>query len=155
VGQTLEIQFPFLAEKIEGKVQYVANEVSKETRAVKIRASIPNPGARLKSDMLVKAILDIPPKAGQTRIPRLAMVSAGGTDYVFVRKPRATSDHDSKDQPVDRFERRVVEVAQENHDKVIVCRGLKAGEEIVTLGSLILAQLYDDALTVATGTSEK
>lgn len=155
VGQTLEIQFPFLAEKIEGKVQYVANEVSKETRAVKIRASIPNPGARLKSDMLVKAILDIPPKAGQTRIPRLAMVSAGGNDYVFVRKPREANDKDSKNQTVDRFERRVVEVAQENHDKVIISAGLKAGEEIVTLGSLILAQLYDDALTVATGTSEK
>ncbi|WP_406696758.1 efflux RND transporter periplasmic adaptor subunit [Singulisphaera sp. Ch08] len=155
VGQTLEIQFPFLAEKIEGKVQYVANEVSKETRAVKIRASIPNPGARLKSDMLVKAILDIPPKAGQTSIPRLAMVSSNGKDYVFVRKPSESIEPDSKNHTVDRFERRMIEVAQENHDKVIVSRGLEAGEQIVTLGSLILAQLYDDALTVATGTSEK
>ncbi len=85
VGQTLEIQFPFLADKIEGKVQYVASEVSKETRAVKIRASIPNPGARLKSDMLVKAILDIPPKSrpdsdpargdGLGRWPRLRLCS--------------------------------------------------------------------------------
>lgn len=155
VGQTLEIQFPFLADKIEGKVQYVASEVSKETRAVKIRASIPNPGARLKSDMLVKAILDIPPKSGQTRIPRVAMVSAGGRDYVFVRKPGTSSEQDRPGQPVDRFERRVIEVAQETHDKVIVSTGLQAGEEVVSLGSLILAQLYDDALTVATGTSEK
>ncbi len=49
----------------------------------------------------------------------------------------------------------MIEVAQETHDKVIVSTGLQAGEEVVSLGSLILAQLYDDALTVATGTSEK
>jgi cobalt-zinc-cadmium efflux system membrane fusion protein len=155
VGQTLEIQFPFLAEKVQGKVQYVANEVSKETRAVKIRASISNPGARLKSDMLVKAMLDIPPREGQTSIPRLAMVSANGNDYVFVRKPSQTTGKGSTTDPVDRFERRTVEVAQENHDKVVISRGLKPGEEIVTLGSLLLAQMYDDAMTVATGLSEK
>jgi len=155
VGQTLEIQFPFLAEKVEGKVQYVASEVSKETRAVKIRASIPNPGARLKSDMLVKAMLDIPPSPGQTRIPRLAMVSANGTDYVFVRKHNPNQESGSKANAVDHYERRKVEVAQENHDKVVISSGLQPGEEVVTRGSLILAQMYDDAMTVATGLSEK
>ena len=90
VGQTMEIQFPFLEETIEGKVQYVANEVSKETRAVRIRATIPNPGTRLKSDMLVKAMLDIPPVPGQTVIPRMAMVAINGRDYVFVRRPGKT-----------------------------------------------------------------
>lgn len=153
VGQTMEIQFPFLQEKIQGTVQYVANEVSKDTRAVKIRASIPNPGARLKSDMLVKAMLDIPPSPGQTAIPRLAMVSANGNDYVFVRKPRKGTQGNGDDHApkTDQFERRQVNVAQENHDTVVVAQGLKPGEEVVTSGSLVLAQVYEDTLTVDTG----
>ena len=87
-GQTLEIQFPYLDMTIRGTVQYIANEVSKDTRAVRIRATIPNPDTRLKSDMLVKAMLDIPPLPGQTVIPRLAMVVIDGKEYAFVRRPK-------------------------------------------------------------------
>jgi len=132
LGQTLDIEFPFLAEKIVGKVQYVASEVSKDTRAVRVRASIPNPGARLKSDMLVKAMLEIPPVKGQTVIPRMAVVSSGGTEFVFVRKDPADAaleagDKDSLRKGVLKFERRAVDLAQESHDVVIVRRGLNPG----------------------------
>ena len=88
VGQRMEIQFPFLEQSAHGTVEFVASEVSRETRAVQVRASIPNPGGRLKSDMLVKAVLEIPPVKGQTVIPRLAMVVINGNEYVFVRKRR-------------------------------------------------------------------
>jgi cobalt-zinc-cadmium efflux system membrane fusion protein len=145
VGQTMEIQFPFLEQKIQGKVQYVANEVSKDTRAVKVRATIRNPGGRLKSDMLVKAILDIPPEPGQTTIPRLSMVALNGEAFVFVRRT------DTPPGSPDKFERRKIEVAQENTDNVIVASGLKPGEEVVTNGSLILSQLFEDLRTVETG----
>jgi membrane fusion protein, heavy metal efflux system len=158
-GQTMEIQFPFLEQTIQGKVQYIANEVSKDTRAVKIRATIPNPGTRLKSDMLVKAMLEIPPVPGQTVIPRMAMVATNGRDYVFVRKPDAPDADQAKDKSkgkgkgkdVYRFERREIHVAQENGDRVVVRSGLKAGEEVATNGSLILSQLYEDLRVVDTG----
>jgi cobalt-zinc-cadmium efflux system membrane fusion protein len=145
LGQTMEIQFPFLAQKIQGKVQYVANEVSKDTRAVKVRATIPNPGGRLKSDMLLKAILDIPPLPGQTVIPRISMVAINGEEFVFVHKKDASREGH------DKFERRKIHVAQETTDSVVVSDGLEPSEEIVTNGSLILAQLYEDAANVETG----
>jgi cobalt-zinc-cadmium efflux system membrane fusion protein len=145
VGQTMEIQFPFMAQKIQGKVQYVANEVSKDTRAVKVRATIPNPGGRLKSDMLVRAILDIPPLPGQTIIPRLSMVAINGENYAFVHKS------DTSTSSPDKFERRKLIVAQENSDHVVVASGLKPGEEVVTNGSLILSQLFEDMRAVDTG----
>jgi cobalt-zinc-cadmium efflux system membrane fusion protein len=149
VGQTMEIRFPFLEqEKIKGTVQYVANEVSKDTRAIKIRATITNPGGRLKADMVLKAILDIPPIPGQTIIPRLAMVSTNGSEFVFVRTPRSP---DARPSDPDRFERRRIVVAQENFDEVVVSRGLKAGEEIVSNGSLIIAQLFEDQHMVESG----
>ncbi len=138
-------KFPFLEQKIKGRVEYVANEVSKDTRAVQVRATIQNPNKRLKSDMLVKAILDIPPRAGQTVIPRLSMVAINGEGYVFVRTPPT-----SPSGP-DKFERRKIVVAQERIEQVVVESGLTPGEEIVTNGSLILAQLYEDQRTVDTG----
>ncbi|MDR3639109.1 MAG: efflux RND transporter periplasmic adaptor subunit [Isosphaeraceae bacterium] len=152
LNQTLEIQFPFLKENIKGRVEYVANEVDKDTRAVKVRATVPNPGVHLKADMLVKAQLDIPPVPGQTVIPRQAMVTFNGVNYAYIRRPRsapATTEKDS-DGPED-YERRKLEVAQENTDTVIVRSGLKPGEVVVTAGSLILSQIYEDSRMVDTG----
>src|SRR5262249_39175467 len=74
MGQTMVIQCPFLPQRINGKVDFVASEVSQDTRAVRVRATIPNRDASLKSQMLVTAMLEIPPVPGQTVIPRLAMV---------------------------------------------------------------------------------
>lgn len=146
VGQTMEIQFPYLDQRIQGRVQYVANEVAKDTRAIKIRAQIPNPDSRLKSDMLVKAILDIPPIPGQTIIPRMAMVSINGLDYVFVRLPQRTGTDGEY-----RFERREILSAQEHSDRVVVQRGLKPGEIVATNASLILSQIFEDTRMVETG----
>jgi cobalt-zinc-cadmium efflux system membrane fusion protein len=154
VGQTMEIQFPFLAQRIVGKVDYVAPEVSKDTRAVLIRASIRNPDARLKADMLVKAMLEIPPVPGQTIIPRLAMVAINGQEYVFVRKPHDDTEGTNKSPQVDRFERRKIDVAQENTDIIVVARGLKPGEVVATNGSLILSQLYEDQRMTVVGLPE-
>ena len=62
VGQELEVRFPDIERTIEAKVDYVASEVSKDTRAIKLRASIPNPDGKLKADMPVRVRLrPIPP----------------------------------------------------------------------------------------------
>ncbi len=153
VGQTMEIIFPFLQETIQGKVQYVASEISKDTHAVTVRASIRNTDGRFKADMLVRAMLDIPPGPGQTFIPRQSMVSTSGSDYVFVRKPQTQepAQGSSNRKTPEKYERRKIVIAQENHDFVVVDRGLTPGEEVVTTGSLIVAQLFEDAKTVATG----
>lgn len=143
VGQRMEIHFPFLQQIIAGNVEHVSSEVSRETRAVQVRASIPNPGGRLKADMLVKVSLEIPPQKGQTSIPRQALVVINGEEYVFVR-------HDQSDRQL-RFERRKIALTQENSDHVVVAGGLKGGETVAAGGSLILAQLYEDRQMVETG----
>jgi cobalt-zinc-cadmium efflux system membrane fusion protein len=147
LGQRMVIRFPFLEQTADGKVEFVASEVSRDSRAVQARASIPNPGGRLKSDMLVKAALEIPPVKGQTVIPRLAMVVINGDEYVFVRKPHTGAEGTHK------FERRKVVVTQENSDFVVIASGLSADDDemVATSGSLILAQLYEDLQMVATG----
>lgn len=146
LGQQMSIQFPFLERTFPGTVEYVSSEVSKDSRAIQIRASIPNPDGLLKADMLVKTVVDVPPVEGQTVIPRIAMVMLHGDPFVFVRDATAEKDGKAK-----LFERRRIVPAQENTDVVIVHSGLKAGEEVATNGSLILAQMYEDLQIVATG----
>jgi cobalt-zinc-cadmium efflux system membrane fusion protein len=145
IGQRMEIMFPYLDETIAGTVQYVSPEVSKETRAIKIRATVPNSSGRLKADMLVRAALEVPPVKGWTVIPRLAMVVLNGNEYAFVRK----SSTDSKGS--ERFERRKIILAEERDDHVVVKSGLEAGEQVASSGSLILSQLFEEQQMLATG----
>ena len=68
------------------------------------------------------------------------MVTVDRFDYVFIRRPGK----------IDQFERRQIFTAKESHDVVIVAEtspdhpGLTPGQEVVTTGSLILEQLYED-----------
>jgi cobalt-zinc-cadmium efflux system membrane fusion protein len=151
LNQKMTIQFLSHEQKVEGKVNYVASEVSKDTRAVRVRATIRNPDSRLKSDMLVKAMLEIPKIPGQTVVPRLSVVSVSGVEYVFVRKFKNLTVGSDEKKVVDKFERRKVDIAQENDNTAIIASGLTPGMEVATNGSLILAQLYEDQRTSKTG----
>jgi len=141
LGQSWEIRFPYLEHQLHGKVEYISNRVDPDTHAVKIRTSIPNPGQQLKSDMLVRGMLEIPPTSGRTVVPRTALIVEDGRSYVFVRR---------SDRP-DKFERRRVVVAEEKDDHAVIDKGLTAGESVVSVGALILAQIYDDSRVLEMG----
>jgi cobalt-zinc-cadmium efflux system membrane fusion protein len=145
VAQEIEIKFPYLDKTVLSKVDYIASEVSKDTRAILLRTSVPNIDGKLKADMLVRATLMIPPVAGQTEIPRQAMVVMNGAEYAFVQKA------EQADARIQQFERRPLVVAEERDDHVVVQRGLKPGEHVASNGALVLAQLYEDQQMIATG----
>jgi membrane fusion protein, heavy metal efflux system len=142
-GLPWEVHFPFTGEVVTGTVDYVANQVDPQTRAVRIRGSIPNADGRFKSDQLVRVFVLCPPRPGATVIPRRSMVTEAGKAFVFVQRPDAP----------ERFERRPIELLHEFSDRVIVAKGLEPGEKLVTIGSLVLSQVYEDRLAVETGES--
>jgi cobalt-zinc-cadmium efflux system membrane fusion protein len=141
IGQSWLIRFPFLEQKILGKVEYVSNRVDPNTHAVRIRTSIPNPEGRLKSDMLVRGMLEIPPVPGRTVVPRTSLIVDDGHFYVFVKVPNEPGG----------FMRRTVTIAQEKDDHAVIEDGLKAGDDVVSVGALILAQIYENRKTAQTG----
>ena len=144
LGQKWDILFQFSNEAFEAQVESIANGVDPETRTVRIRASIPNPGKNLKARMLVRATIQIPPLPTDTVIPRNALIVLNGDYYAFV-EVGATG------QNADLFERRKLEIEQEDYDVVIVKQGLSPGDRVVSSGSLILAQMYEDQSTVDSG----
>jgi len=147
VNQDLKIVFPYADRTLVAKVEYIDKAIDPDTRAARFRASIPNPGGGFKAGMFVRVLLEIPPIQGRTVIPRTAMVSVDRFDFVFIKKSGTT----------DRFRRKQIIVAKESNDEVVVGEptkdhsGLKPGEEVVTSGSLILEQMYEDLLADETG----
>jgi cobalt-zinc-cadmium efflux system membrane fusion protein len=145
VGQRIRVIFPYSDKFIEDQVEYIDKAIDPETRSAKFRASIPNQEKRFKAGMFVRVRLEIPPKKDQTVIPRSSMVSVDRLDFVFLRKESPAGKA--------RFERRHILVASESSDWVVVPPpsrdhlGLTPGDEVVTTGSLILEQLYEDRLT--------
>jgi cobalt-zinc-cadmium efflux system membrane fusion protein len=145
IGQKWEIILPnSTADKFEGTVKSIANGVDVDTRTLRIRGSIPNPGKNLKARMLVRAILHVKPLPTDTTIPRNALSVTNGEFYAFVQKGPSGED-------ATLFERRKLEIEQENTDNVIVKKGLKVGDRVVSNGSLMLAQMYEDQSLVDTG----
>ncbi len=125
-------------------MEYIDKAIDMDTRSAKFRTSIPNPERHLKAGMFVRVLLEVSPKKGQTVIPRGAMVSVDRVDYVFARQPGTK----------DKFERRPIVAAMENNDFVVVTPPgpgnpeLKAGDEVVATGSLILEQMYEDRVMI-------
>ena len=142
VGQKWHVRCPTLDRALDCTVEVVTPQVDPDTKTIRIRTSIPNLENRVKADMLVSGTLEVAPDPLATVIPRVAMVTADGANYVFIRKPKSPSE----------FERRRIDIAQEGDRRVIVLRGLEPGESVVAKGSLILAQMYEDASTTSTGT---
>jgi len=144
LGQKWDMELQFSSEHFEGKVESIANGVDPDTRTLRIRASIDNRGKELKARMLVKASLQIPPLPGDTVIPRNALSVINGEYYAFIEKG-------SDGENADLFERRKLQIEQENTDLVVVKQGLKAGERVVGNGSLILSQMFEDQTMVDSG----
>jgi cobalt-zinc-cadmium efflux system membrane fusion protein len=140
IGQALNIIFPFSDRTIDAEVKYIDKAIDADSRSAKFRTSISNPNGELKAGMFVRMMLKLPPTSGRTLIPRVAMVSVDRFDYVFVKKEGKPNQ----------FERRHIFVAKESNDIVIVeapskeQAGLRAGEEVATIGSLILEQMFED-----------
>ena len=144
VGQKLKVVFPYSAQTIDAKVEYIDKAIDPETRSAKFRTSIPNLDRNLKAGMFVRVLLEVPAKPDQTVIPRAHMLSVDRIDYVFVKKPGKN----------EQFERRPILVAKENNDYVLVAHqspgqpGLTPGDEVAVTGSLILEQMYEDRVMV-------
>jgi membrane fusion protein, heavy metal efflux system len=147
VNQTLKVIFPFSNREVTSKIAYIDKAIDPNTRSAKFRTTITNPDGKLKAGEFVKVLVQIPPRPGQTVIPRAAMISVDRLDYVFVLKPGKVAT----------FERRPIVAAKESNDVVVVARPteghreLLPGEQVATLGSLILEKIYEDRLMAEGG----
>lgn len=128
MGQPVKVSVPaFPGVTFSGKVILVNSVVDPETRTVKVRTEVPNPGGRLKPDMFanVEIITDLHRTA--ISIPQTAVLNDGGKTVVFVADGSG-------------FKKVVVTAGIQSNDRVEIIEGLAAGDKVVVKGNYLLLQ---------------
>jgi membrane fusion protein, heavy metal efflux system len=126
IGKAVEAEVPALpGEKIAGTLSFVGAIVNPETRTVRVRMDLPNPGRRFKPAML--ATMTLVDGAERRRvIPSAAVVRDGNDDNVFIQTGPG------------RFVLRRVTLGDEFRDVRVVLDGLREGEKIIVDGAFHL-----------------
>lgn len=129
-GKEVQIGATMLGEDtVTGTITHVADFVDPQTRTVKVRGTLENPGRRVKAEMFVTAELKVPAARGFI-VPAKAVFLRGEQNYVFV---------DTGDS---RFVRKPVRLGPATIDgHQVVLEGLAAEEKVVTEGGLLLERL--------------
>ena len=108
-----------------GRVRDILPQVDMNTRTARVRIALPNPGLKLKPGMYVNVALQI--RMGrQLVVPASAVLHAGTRELVFVSGGEGV------------FQPREVQTSGQANDKVIITKGLKAGERIVISAGFLI-----------------
>lgn len=133
LGDAVEVDsIAYPGQTFMAKVDWVADAIDPNTRAVRVRCRLNNPDHRLRPDMFVRMKI-LADKPAAVTIPRRALFRRGKQTVVFVQ--------DTQDAPTGakRFIRRDVSADEEAFgDDVPVLTGLKEGEQVVLGGGIIL-----------------
>ncbi len=126
LGQKMQLTLSYSPGKTyTGTISYIYPTVDPQTRTVKVRMQVPNPGFALKPQMFADAQLRVD-YGTKVLVPREAILDSGTEQVIYVL-------HDDGV-----FEPRKVTLGPAFEEKVAVLTGLKAGETIVTSGNFLV-----------------
>jgi membrane fusion protein, multidrug efflux system len=111
--------------KFEGRVANIDSRIDPETRAVRVRAELPNPDGKLRPGMLLRVQVQLPSRQALV-LPELAVQQEAGQSSVF----RVDAQGKVEQVPVKLGSRRQGEVE--------VVSGLKPGDRVVVEGTVKL-----------------
>jgi membrane fusion protein, heavy metal efflux system len=131
-GAKVGIRVPaYPGETFAGRVKHIGEVVDPNTRTVKIRCVVDNPGHRLKPEMFAKIDVETPGGTKLITVPNRAVLNDGDKAMVVV----ATEGNV--------FRMRIVQVGPEVEGNVRIVSGLTSGEKIVTSGAIFMKQEID------------
>ncbi len=143
VGQKLEIRSRAYGDKIfPGALTVIGQSLNPDTRTVVAKGSVANPERLLKAQMYVDVNV-VTHVAKMPQVPIKAVFLRDGKPCVFARKSENV------------FEMRQITTAAEDAGHVFVSKGLKADEEVVSEGALVLESLLDANTSTANAGAEK
>lgn len=126
IGQKVEVRVPAYPDEVfPGTVIYISDVVDEQTRTIAVRAEVDNAEQRLKTGMFADVGLLLMEEREALVVPRDAVLEEGLQQVVFVKSGES-------------FVSRTVQTAAIDGDCLQVLGGLKAGEEVVTVGNHLL-----------------
>ena len=115
----------------DGKINAISPEVDAATRNLRVQATVPNNGEKLRSGMYANVEVVLPSVDHVLAIPETAVLYAPYGDSVFVIDEK-------KDEKTGKMEKvlrqQFIQRGESRGDFVAVTEGLKAGEEVVSSG---------------------
>jgi len=108
-----------------GHVDYILPQVDMNTRTLPVRLVLPNPGLKLRPGMYVNVRAKLA-MGRQLVVPASAAFHSGTKNLVFVHSGEGS------------IEPRAVELGPQVGDEIVVTKGLKAEEQIVTSANFLI-----------------
>jgi Cu(I)/Ag(I) efflux system membrane fusion protein len=127
VGAPIDIEFPNeqAAKPLSAKIDFVFPDVDPQTRRLRFRASLPNPGQKLRPDTYVTVVLHGEP-VDRLVVPREAVIDTGVRKYVLLALPDGY------------FDPRDVVVGPSVGALCPVVSGLREGDRVVTSAQFLV-----------------
>ncbi|MHB8929234.1 MAG: efflux RND transporter periplasmic adaptor subunit [Melioribacteraceae bacterium] len=113
-------------ERFKGEIILVGQTIDEHSRTIKVRATLNNPGNRLKPQMFGEMFIPISGSIKGIVVPGDAIIKENGKSYLF------TVANDSI------FKKQLVEIGIELGGKVEIRSGLEEGEKVVVKGVFFL-----------------
>ena len=127
MGQMVHADFDALPGKhLMGRISYIYPTLDPQTRTVRVRVVLPNPGLQLKPGMYATIVIAGNERTNVLTVPRSAVLSTGERSIVFVRD---TSGH---------LTPREVALGGSNDVRIEILRGLRAGETVVSSATFLV-----------------
>ena len=127
LGQKVTADFQALpGEHRTGRISYIFPTVNPETRTVRVRVVLPNPGLALKPGMYATIRLTGGSRQRVLTVPRSAVLSTGERSLVFVKRSDGM------------LEPHQVVLGVTNDDLVQVLSGLTAGDTVVASATFLV-----------------
>jgi cobalt-zinc-cadmium efflux system membrane fusion protein len=136
-GQKLNIYSPAFPDKaFEGSIENIGDMLDSNTRTIKVRGVVNNPGKLLKAEMYVSVdVVQDFDKVAQSgvEISSKAIFMKDNDSYLFIQEAPGE------------YLRKQVKLGIEQDGKVPVMQGVTAGEKVVTEGALLLQSILEPA----------
>ena len=126
VGQPAEVRLSYFPGKVwRGRISFIYPQMDAQTRTLKVRIDLPNPGLQLKPQMFADVSLQVD-YGDSVIVPEEAVLDSGREQTVFVAEGEG------------RFIPRQVTTGARVDGKAVILSGLKAGETVVTSGNFLV-----------------
>jgi cobalt-zinc-cadmium efflux system membrane fusion protein len=124
--QPVDVTFPaYPGQTLRGKVLFVSDVLDPDTRRTKVRIAFDNPNKAFKPGMFATAAFIAPPMS-RLVVPTSALLMTNDTTSVFVEVADWA------------FERRAVEIANQEGATAVIRSGLAPGDRVVVKGGVRL-----------------
>ena len=140
VGQSVQATLSaYPGQTFNGRIAAVLPDARLETRTLRVRIELPNPGGRLRAGMAALAVLSSAAQPALV-VPSEAVIRTGQRALVFV-----AGDTPGRYTPV------TVELGREVGGKLVILKGLAAGQQVVASGQFLIDSEASLAGVVARG----